>query len=97
MSEEAPPPLRDLIPLADRWGIADNHRRDEALRAASDDELHAFVQALANRCSEIDAWLDALPAAIRDWPPVAIRFLWLRKTWHEAACELHAKDAGALD
>src|SRR5437867_4129006 len=91
-TEEVPPRLRDLIPVAERWGIKSDPQRDGVLESAPTDELRDFVQGLEPRCQEIDAWLEALPGEVRQWPRAAVTFLWLRKTWHEAACELYARE-----
>jgi hypothetical protein len=61
-TEEVPQPLRDLIPIAERWGIKHNPTRDEVLDSATPKDLRSFVHALEPRCSEIDRWLNEVPA-----------------------------------
>jgi hypothetical protein len=89
---EVPRPLHDFIPVAEQWCIKNNSKRDDLLDSATTEDLRAFVRALERRCSEIDAWLDGLPKGMGIWPAAAVTVLGLRKTWHEAACELDARD-----
>ncbi|SRR5260370_1176511 len=89
---EVPAGLQDLIATAERWGMRSNPQRDELLESATTDELRTFVGALEPRCPEIDAWLDSMPQDSGQWPKAAVAFLWLRKTWHDAACELSARE-----
>jgi hypothetical protein len=78
--------------VAQRWGIKSNPQRDGVLESAATEVLRDFVHAVEPRCPAIDAWLDTLPGDVREWPRAAITFLWLRKTWHEAACELDTRE-----
>lgn len=52
-----PEPARPLIPIAERWGIADDGFREEALAGASAGELLEILQAVGSCESELDRWL----------------------------------------
>jgi hypothetical protein len=87
-ADEVPSGLQDLITIAERWGIRNNAERDELLESSTTEQLREFVRTLEPRCPEIDRWLHALPKDVGQWPRAAVTFLWLRRTWHEVACEL---------
>jgi len=91
-ADEVPPGFQDLIAIAERWGIRSNVERDEVLESATIEELREFVLTLESRCPEIDRWLAAMPKDVGQWPRAAVAFLWLRRTWHEAACELYGRE-----
>lgn len=52
-----PPPVRSLLPLAERWGIADDGFRQEALEGASSEELSEILQKVGSCEPELNAWL----------------------------------------
>lgn len=92
-TEEVPSSLQNLIPVAEYWGIKHNQTRNEIIDTVATEDLREFVHALEPRCSDIDRWLRELPNDMTAWPAAAETFLWLRKTWHEAACELYARES----
>ncbi len=59
--EEVPESLRDLIPLARRFGISDDGERDDVMLAASAEELSALETSVMPRQQEIADWLDSFP------------------------------------
>jgi hypothetical protein len=59
--EEVPESLRDLIPLARRFGISDDGERDEIMQAASAEELSELETRVMPRQQEIADWLDSFP------------------------------------
>jgi hypothetical protein len=90
--EEVPPHLHDLIPLAEAWAVRNNAARDERLANAPSEDLRRLVERVQSRRSEIDQWLDSLPRDVSRWPKAAVDFLYLVKTWHEAACWICGED-----
>ncbi len=54
-----PEHLRDLLPLAKKWGIGDDVKRAEALKRASRDELVALRGAVQTHGAAITQWLDS--------------------------------------
>lgn len=59
--EEVPEYLRDLIPLARRYGIGDDADRDDIMKAASPKELAELEEKVTLRQQEIADWLDTFP------------------------------------
>ena len=58
---EVPAQLRDLIPVAYKWGIGDDSARSELAESVSDEEKQQFGNALTGRTSQVTAWLDSFP------------------------------------
>jgi hypothetical protein len=54
-----PSDLRDLIPLAEKWGIGDDIDRANIQSKASDQEKAQLVEALRGRNARITEWLDS--------------------------------------
>ena len=54
-----PDDLRQLVPLAERWGIGDDVERDEYGRAASPADREALREAVVPLYPQITAWLDS--------------------------------------
>lgn len=61
IAEEVPESLRDLIPLARKYGIGDEAKREEITRAASPAELAELEEQVIPRAQEIADWLDTFP------------------------------------
>jgi len=59
---EVPEHLRDLIPLAFKWGIGDDVVRSELEESSSEEEKEEFRRALTGRTATVTAWLDSFPA-----------------------------------
>jgi hypothetical protein len=57
--KEVPGDLRDLIPLAERWGVGDDSSRAWLVDRASTEEKHELRVALEGRGDRIGAWLDS--------------------------------------
>ena len=56
--ELVPESLRDLIPMAEKWGIGDDIIRGDVCDRATEDERKAFQDALRGRLNAVTAWLD---------------------------------------
>lgn len=59
--EDVPQDLRELIPLARKFGVGDDADRDGVMRAASVDELLAMQRRVAPRAQAISDWIDTFP------------------------------------
>jgi len=60
--ENVPEHLRDLLPLAAKWGIGDDIIRDDFEQKASEDEKQELKNSLSGRMAEITKWLDSFEA-----------------------------------
>lgn len=54
-----PEHLRDLIPMAEKWGVGDDIIRDDMEQKASEEEKNEFKNALRGRTAQVTAWLDS--------------------------------------
>ncbi len=57
--ENVPAHLRDLVPLAEKWGIGDDVERAEFIEQAPAAERQALIDAIGPHQREITAWLDS--------------------------------------
>ena len=55
---KVPETLRDLVPMAVKWGIGDDIIRDDFEQNASEEEKQELLNALRGRTTEITRWLD---------------------------------------
>ncbi len=55
--ERVPEPLRYLIPVAEKWGIADDMLRLDAVRKAPEDEIKELRRLVAENDDLLDEWL----------------------------------------
>ena len=60
-SSKVPADLRDLIPLAQHWGIGDDVIRNDVIAKSTPEERQTLRQSLAPRGARITAWLDSFP------------------------------------
>jgi hypothetical protein len=56
-----PEDLRDLVPLARKWGIGDDVERAKLIESASAEELQALQEAVSPKSARIAEWLDSFP------------------------------------
>jgi hypothetical protein len=56
---KVPADLRDLVPLAQRWGIGDDGARSEQVEKATAAERSELRAAFGPRQAQITAWLDS--------------------------------------
>ena len=56
---KVPENLRDLIPMAEKWGVGDDIIRTDIEEKASDMEKKAFRASLKNRTKQVNDWLDS--------------------------------------
>jgi hypothetical protein len=58
-SSKVPEPLRDLIPMAEKWGIGDDIIRADFEEKATEKDKGEFQNALRGRTADVTAWLDS--------------------------------------
>lgn len=56
-ASRVPDSVRALLPLAERWGVADDTAREALAEAASVDELRELKAAVLQFDDELDEWL----------------------------------------
>ena len=59
--DKVPEDLRDLAPLAQKWGLGDDAVRGALLESAAAAELQALRDTVAPRTARITEWLDSFP------------------------------------
>jgi hypothetical protein len=79
---KVPPRLRDLIPLAETWGIGDDIIRLDFEQKAPDAAKHELVNSLTGRIDEIQEWLNSQPEG-RELSEEAAAFMYLLSAWDE--------------
>jgi len=57
--DRVPAELRDLIPLAEKWGVGDDVSRGYLVEHAGREERQALARALHDRRGQVEAWLDS--------------------------------------
>src|SRR5687768_11700700 len=62
--QRVPENLRDLVPLAEKWGIGDDVIRSDCEDKATEEERGELRDALHGRTAEVEAWLDSSPAGL---------------------------------
>lgn len=69
LNEDAvPAALRELVPLAQRWGIGDDKEREAAVDSASDVDRELLVAAIDDAPDDLWSWL-AGPASYDEATP----------------------------
>jgi hypothetical protein len=58
---KVPAELRDLVPLAEIWGIGDDIIRFDLVQKASESEQRSLMAGLENRTQAVQAWLGSQP------------------------------------
>jgi hypothetical protein len=71
---KVPADLRDLVPLAQRWGIGDDVDRSERLQKATAAERSELRAAFGARQARITAWLDSFGQGVM--PDEAAAFMY---------------------
>jgi hypothetical protein len=76
-STQVPEDLRDLVPLAEKWGIGDDVDRGEFQSKASRSDKEALKAALAGRNKRITQWLDSFSES-KPMPDEAAAFMYMQ-------------------
>ena len=71
-----PEHLRDLVAVAEKWGIPDDIMRSDFEEKASDAEKHEFQAQLKNRTGDISEWLDSFEPG-KPMPDEAAHFMYM--------------------
>jgi hypothetical protein len=79
---KVPADLRDLVPLAQRWGIGDDVVRAERFRQATEAERSELRTAFGPRQARITAWLDSFGQG--GMPDEAAAFMYAQLALEEA-------------
>ncbi|SFN21759.1 hypothetical protein [Dokdonella immobilis] len=81
---QVPEELQPLIPTAERWAIGCDVTRLDYIHKQPLDEVRRFHEFVRPFREAIDAWLDALPGDIAEWPDAAGHFMYLAIAHDEA-------------
>lgn len=73
---QVPENLRDLIPMAEKWGVGDDIIRSDIEEKASDTEKEAFRDKLKGRTRQVSEWLDSYDMK-RPMPEAAAHFMYM--------------------
>ncbi|HEU5298450.1 MAG TPA: hypothetical protein VFW08_03050 [bacterium] len=85
---QVPVELRNLIPLAEQWGIGDDVIRSDVLAKASVEEKRALVKAVSPRYDQINAWLDTFDPDTQQMSDEMAEFMFTAEASEEALAEL---------
>ena len=80
--EEVPEHLRNLLPLAAKWGICDDIIRDDFEQKASEVEKQELKNALTGKMAEITKWLDSFEVG-KLMPEEAACFMYMQLALNE--------------
>lgn len=69
--QTVPERLRDLIPLAEKWGIEDDTIRSDFEHKAGLPEKEEFMRLMRGRTADIKVWLDSFDEKLKSPPPAA--------------------------
>ena len=79
---QVPKNLRDLIPMAEKWGVGDDIIRSDIEKKASDTEKEAFQSKLKGRTKQVTDWLDSYGAE-QPMPEEAAHFMYMLEALDE--------------
>jgi hypothetical protein len=77
-----PENLRDLIPMAEKWGVGDDIIRSDIEEKASDTEKEAFRAKLKDRTKQVNYWLDSYGKE-QPMPKEAAHFMYMLEALNE--------------
>ena len=91
--DPVPAPLRELVPLAERWDIGDDYDRTMAVREAPTDELRRLVASIdsSNDGQAWETWLAGPEASSPTPSPECLAFTNLLMATDEARLELRER------
>jgi hypothetical protein len=61
-AQRVPDNLRDLLPLAAKWGIDDDDSRSNKIASATEEDKQELQQALKGRTQTINRWFHTFPS-----------------------------------
>jgi len=80
--QKVPPQLRDLIPLAETWGIGDDIIRFDFAQKAPEAAKRELVAGLGGRIDDVQEWLRSQPEGA-ELTEEAAAFMYLLSAWDE--------------
>jgi hypothetical protein len=83
--QHIPRTLQALIPLAERFGLADDVERERLVRATPAQELHTLVAAVRENDDALDLWLAGPEAAGPEFTDEYVAFSAMRMAADYAA------------
>ena len=90
-AQQVPDNLRDLLPLAAKWGIGDEAARSNKLANATQQDKQELQQALQGRAKTINLWLHRFPsdtATKQGMPPEARVYLYMMSSVDEMGLKI---------
>jgi hypothetical protein len=81
-AERVPAALRHLVPLAEKWGIADDIIRQDFESKSSQRAKATLRSSLKGFNGRVTAWLDSVPKG-REMPPEAVAFMYMQVSLEE--------------
>jgi hypothetical protein len=85
-----PEPLRDLIPLAETWGIGDDIIRLDVAEKSTAAERDELLRAVGRRFDEVEAWLAT--AGPGEMSEEMTAFMYMTTAWDELRAEMDADE-----
>lgn len=79
---QVPESLRDLIPMAEEWGVGDDIIRSDIEEKASDTKKEAFTAKLKGRTKQVTDWLDTY-GTDQPMPKEAAHFMYMLEALDE--------------
>jgi hypothetical protein len=83
-ADEVPTPLRELIPLVERWAIPCDVTRHDYFDSQPEEDVADFHRTVLPFTDQINDWLDEQPKNVADWPEAAVHFMYFLKAHGEA-------------
>ena len=90
--EKVPPHLRDLLPVAAKWGIGDDIIRSDLQQHASDEERRELQEQLRGRGQAINEWLNSFGGDLM--PEEAAAFMYMLLGVDEMRIDITMRGAG---
>jgi hypothetical protein len=90
--EIVPHHLRDLLPIAEKWGIEDDIVRDDFQQKAPENEKQELGKLLSGRGQAINKWLDSFGS--NPMPPEAAVFMYMMLGLDEMGIHIAISNSG---
>jgi hypothetical protein len=90
--EQVPQHLRDLLPMAIKWGIEDDIIRNDFQQNASNNEKLELQESLSGKGQAINEWLDSFGSNLM--PPEAAAFMYMMLGLDEMGIRITMTDNG---
>jgi hypothetical protein len=90
-AQQVPDNLRELLPLAVKWGFPDEASRSNKIASATEQDKQELQQALQGRAKTINLWLHRFPsdtATKQGMPPEARVYLYMMSAVDEMGLKI---------